>query len=234
MFNVFFKRASSHSLAVKQSKVAWAFAILILISTGALLTSSFIDNHSEDYSFVISQAQAAEVLPQSLKEPSATKKVPQIEPMNEDDASFSLKEVRQKKRLVEWITNYYRIPSHHSDLFVTTAYKEAFDLGLDPHLILAIIAIESRFNPDARGTGGANGLMQVVTRAHTHRFEAYGGVKMATDPVVNIKVGAKLLKDLIKQKGSVERGIRAYAGGNGGYNSKVMIQYRKMKSVAGS
>ncbi len=229
MFNKFFKGMMSRPLTARQSKMAWTSAVLVS-AIAVLVSVSTYD--IKDSASVIPQAQAAEALPQSIEAPSATEKTPQIDPMNEDDASFSLAEVRQKKRLIEWIASHYRIPSSNSDLFVTTAYKAAFDLGLDPHLILAIMAIESRFQPNARGAGGANGLMQVVTHIHTRRFEPYGGVKMAMDPVVNIKVGAKLLKDLIKQTGSVERGVRAYAGGNGGYNSKVMTQYRKIKSVA--
>ena len=231
MFNRFLKHLTARSRAVRQSKAAWALAVLV--SAAAALASVSINGSHKDSFSVIPQAQAAEALPQALKESPAAQ-APQIEPMNEDDASFSLAEVRQKKRLTEWIASHYRIPSKNSDLFVTTAYKAAFELGLDPHLILAIMAVESRFNPNARGAGGANGLMQVVTHIHTRRFQPYGGVKMAMDPVVNIKVGAKLLKDLIKQRGSVQGGVSAYAGGNGGYNSKVMVQYRKMKSVAGS
>ena len=231
MFNRFLKRVVARSQAVRQSKTTWTLAALV--SAAAALASVSINGLPKDSFSVIPQAQAAEALPQTIKKPAATK-MPQIEPMNEEDASFSLAEIRQKKRLTEWIANHYRIPAHNSDLFVTTAYKAAFELSLDPHLILAIMAVESRFQPNARGAGGANGLMQVVTHNHTRRFEPYGGVKMAMDPVVNIKVGAKLLKDLIKQRGSVQGGVSAYAGGNGGYNSKVMVQYRKMKSVAGS
>lgn len=230
MFNRFFKDITSRTQVVRRSKAAWAIAALV--SATAVLVSASTNDINQGSVSVIPQAQAAEALPQSIEAPAASAKKPQIDPMNEEDASFSLAEVRQKKRLIEWIANHYRIPSSNSDLFVTTAYKAAFDLGLDPHLILAIMAIESRFNPNARGAGGANGLMQVVTHIHTRRFQPYGGVKMAMDPVVNIKVGAQLLKDLIKMKGSVEGGVRAYAGGNGGYNSKVMVQYRKMKSVA--
>ncbi len=229
MFNRFFKDIKSRSLSTGKSKFVAMAAIAT--SLAALLVTQSVDLKKDSVS-IIPQAQAAEALPQTLKESRVENQVPQIEPMNDEDASFSLAEVRQKKRLTEWIAKHYRIPSSNSDLFVTTAYKAAFELGLDPHLILAIMAIESRFNPNARGAGGANGLMQVVTHIHTRRFQPYGGVKMAMDPVVNIRVGAQLLKDLIKMKGSVERGVKAYAGGNGGYNSKVMVQYRKMKSVA--
>ncbi len=229
VFNRFFKDIKSRSLSTGKSKFVAMAAIAT--SLAALLVTQSVDLKKDSVS-IIPQAQAAEALPQTLKESKVENQVPQIEPMNDEDASFSLAEVRQKKRLTEWIAKHYRIPSSHSDLFVTTAYKAAFELGLDPHLILAIMAIESRFNPNARGAGGANGLMQVVTHIHTRRFQPYGGVKMAMDPVVNIRVGAQLLKDLIKMKGSVERGVKAYAGGNGGYNSKVMVQYRKMKSVA--
>ena len=231
MFNRFFKDITSRTQTVRRSKVAWAIAALVS-ATAVLVSASTNNDINQGSVSVIPQAQAAEALPQSIEAPATSVSPTQIDPMNEEDASFSLAEVRQKKRLIEWIASHYRIPSSNSDLFVTTAYKAAFDLGLDPHLILAVMAVESRFKPNARGAGGANGLMQVVTHIHTRRFQPYGGVKMAMDPVVNIKVGAQLLKDLIKMKGSVVGGVRAYAGGNGGYNSKVMVQYRKMKSDA--
>ncbi len=231
MFNRFFNSILTCSATVLRPKSTWA-SITALFFAGTIISLMVGLTPFANIS-IISQPQAAEVPQNSIEQASRSlAEEVQIDPLNDEDASFSLVHVRQKQRLSEWIARQYRISNNHSDLFVTTAYKTAFDLGIDPHLILAIVALESRFNPNARGAGSATGLMQIVTRVHTRRFEPYGGVKMATDPVVNIKVGAMLLKDLIKQKGSVERAIRAYAGGNSNYNSRVMTQYRKMKSIA--
>ena len=233
VFNRFFNGIKTSSFsALMQSKVVWLCAVLALIS-GILMVAPVRHASKADTS-IISEAQATEASPQAVKE-AAENPVANIEPMTDADASFSIADVRQQKKLSAWIANNYRISSTSSDLYVSTAYKTAFDLGLDPHLILAIMAIESRYQPNARGAGSATGLMQVVTRVHAKRFAPYGGVQAATDPVVNIKIGATILKELIKQKGgSVERAVKAYAGGNGGYNSNVRAQYRKLKAVTGS
>ena len=232
LINRFFTRIKTRSYSdLMQSKAVWLFAVLALI--GIILMVAPIRSASRTDNSIIAEAQANEASPQAVKE-AAENPVANIEPMTEEDASFSLADVRQQKRLSQWIASNYRISNSNSDLYVSTAYKTAFELGLDPHLILAIMAIESRYDPNARGAGSATGLMQVVTRVHSKRFAPYGGVHRAANPVVNIKIGATILKELIKQKGgSVERAVKAYAGGNGGYNSKVMVHYRKLKAVSG-
>lgn len=148
-----------------------------------------------------------------------------------------LDELKQKQRVATWISKRYRIAGKASNLFVSTAYKTAFELGLDPHLILAVMAIESRFNPYAESSVGAQGLMQVMAKVHADKFEDHGGIQYALDPVVNIKVGSKILKDYVKQKGSIELALKSYVGAatmshDGGYGSKVLKEYRKLKAVA--
>lgn len=148
-----------------------------------------------------------------------------------------LDELKQKQRVASWISKRYRIAGKASNLFVTTAYKTAFDIGLDPHLILAVMAIESRFNPYAESSVGAQGLMQVMAKVHADKFEDHGGIQYALDPVVNIKVGARILKEYVKQKGTVELALKSYVGAaamshDGGYGAKVLAEYRKLKAVA--
>lgn len=123
-----------------------------------------------------------------------------------------LDELKQKQRVASWISKRYKIANKASNLFVTTAYKTAFDIGLDPHLILAVMAIESRFNPYAESSMGAQGLMQVMAKVHADKFEDHGGVQYALDPVVNIKVGSRILKEYVRQTGSVERALKTYVG----------------------
>lgn len=148
-----------------------------------------------------------------------------------------LDELKQKQRVVSWISKRYKIASKASDLFVTTAYKTAFDIGLDPHLILAVMAIESRFNPYAESPVGAQGLMQVMAKIHAEKFEDHGGIQYALDPVVNIKVGSRILKEYVRQTGSVERALKTYVGAaqmshDGGYGNKVISEYKMLKAVA--
>jgi soluble lytic murein transglycosylase-like protein len=79
--------------------------------------------------------------------------------------------------------------------------QESWSIGkkanLDPMLILAIIAIESSFNPFAQSTVGAQGLMQVMTQVHDEKYAAFGGRPAAFDPVTNLRVGAQVLSECI-------------------------------------
>ena len=83
---------------------------------------------------------------------------------------------------------------------------------LDPTLILAIMAVESSFNPFAQSHVGAQGLMQVMTRVHGDKYESAGGTLTAFDPVTNMRVGVKVLQECIARAGSLEGGLRYYVG----------------------
>ena len=69
--------------------------------------------------------------------------------------------------------------------------------NLDPTLILAVMAVESSFNPFAQSPVGAQGLMQVMTKVHDDKYEAFGGTHAAFDPVTNLRVGVQVLKECI-------------------------------------
>src|SRR5699024_8182316 len=108
---------------------------------------------------------------------------------------------------------------------------------LDPTLILAIMAIESSFNPFAQSSVGAQGLMQVMTRVHDDKYEAFGGTHAAFDPVSNLRVGVQVLKECIQRAGGVEAGLRYYVGAallsdDGGYAAKVLFEQSHLKRVA--
>jgi hypothetical protein len=60
-----------------------------------------------------------------------------------------------------------------------------------------VVAIESNFNPFAQSAVGAQGLMQVMTRVHNQKYEAFGGTLAAFDPVSNLRVGVQVLRECI-------------------------------------
>jgi soluble lytic murein transglycosylase-like protein len=118
---------------------------------------------------------------------------------------------------------------------------EAYSLGakakLDPTLILAIMAIESGFNPFAQSPVGAQGLMQVMTKIHSDKYEDFGGKLAAFDPITNLRVGVKVLQGCIAQAGSIEGGLKYYVGAanladDGGYANKVVAEYARLYQVA--
>ena len=130
----------------------------------------------------------------------------------------------------------YRVAAEPLSVLVA----EAFDLGkktkLDPTLILAIMAVESSFNPFAQSQVGAQGLMQVMTRVHGEKYESAGGTLTAFDPVTNMRVGVKVLQECIARAGSLEGGLRYYVGAanlteDGGYAGKVLAEHERLRQV---
>ena len=143
----------------------------------------------------------------------------------------------EQQRVTRWLSKRYRIAGTASTMLVGAAYESAESVKLDPLLILAVMAIESRFNPFAESSVGAQGLMHVMSRIHHEKFNHHGGVTAALNPVANIQVGARILKDLIRQAGSIQGGLKLYVGaGNmetdGGYAGKVMAEHARLQAVA--
>ena len=155
------------------------------------------------------------------------------QPVSPEDPTLQ----QQQERLARWISRRYRVASDATTLFVSTAYATAQEIKFDPLLVLAVIAIESRFNPLAESPVGAQGLMQVMSSVHQEKFEDHGGIKAALNPVANIKVGTQILYEYIQRGGSVEAGLKRYVGAanmktDQGYGAKVLQEYRRLKDVA--
>ena len=145
---------------------------------------------------------------------------------------------KQQAAVAYWLSKKYRVAPEPLSALVTEAYEIGARTKLDPTLILAIMAIESGFNPFAQSAVGAQGLMQVMTRVHTDKYDNFGGHFAAFDPVTNLRVGVKVLQECIARAGSVEGGLRYYVGAanlpdDGGYAAKVMAEHFRLRQVAG-
>ncbi|MCX8115301.1 MAG: lytic transglycosylase domain-containing protein [Burkholderiaceae bacterium] len=143
----------------------------------------------------------------------------------------------QQRHVTQYLARRYRVADDAVRVLVAAAYDTGRELGLDPLLILAVMAVESSINPLAQSPVGAQGLMQVMTRVHTDKFEPHGGEHAALDPITNIKVGSAILSDLIRRGGSVERGLQLYVGaGNlpddGGYAARVLNERGRIAVAA--
>lgn len=114
--------------------------------------------------------------------------------------------------LISYVSRRYRIAPDVIEQFVSAAHEAGRQVGLDPLLILAVMAVESRFNPVAESLVGAKGLMQVVPRHHLDKLLEHGGEEAVLDPMINIPVGARILKEYIRRTGSVEAGLQFYNG----------------------
>ena len=143
---------------------------------------------------------------------------------------------KQQAAVTQWLSRKYRVAPEPLSALVAEAFNIGAKVKLDPTLILAVMAIESRFNPYAQSPVGAQGLMQVLTRVHTDKYDNYGGHMAAFDPLINLRVGVKVLQDCIRQAGSIEGGLRLYVGAvttdGSGYINKVMSEHLRIQSVA--
>jgi soluble lytic murein transglycosylase-like protein len=135
------------------------------------------------------------------------------------------------ERVAGAVARRYRIAEDATRALVGTAYSEGRRIGLDPLLIVAVIAVESRFNPIARSEGGALGLMQVIPRYHSAQFDA-GGAASVLEPRTNIELGARVLKDYIRRGGTEVAGLQLYNGAAGdpsnGYANKVLVERQRL------
>lgn len=96
---------------------------------------------------------------------------------------------------------------------------ESSRLGMDPALILAVIHVESRFDPFASSSAGAMGLMQILpsTGAELAAREgvAWRGPQSLFDPALNVHLGIAYLKKLADRYGNTSVALAAYNWGPG-------------------
>ena len=142
----------------------------------------------------------------------------------------------QQASVTYWLSKKYGVAPEPLSVLVSHAFEIGHENKLDPTLILAIMAIESGFNPFAQSPVGAQGLMQVMTTVHQDKYENFGGQLAAFDPVTNLRVGVKVLQECIRRAGSVEGGLKFYVGaGNldndGGYAAKVLMEHARLLAV---
>ena len=144
---------------------------------------------------------------------------------------------KQQAAVTYWLSRKYSVAPEPLSALVAEAYETGAKTKLDPTLILAVMAVESGFNPFAQSNVGAQGLMQVMTKVHSEKYDNFGGSFAAFDPLTNLRVGVKVLQECIARAGSLEGGLKLYVGaGNmdedGGYAAKVLAEHDRLKQVA--
>ncbi len=107
---------------------------------------------------------------------------------------------------------------------------------LDPLLIIAVISIESRFNPFSQSPMGAVGLMQVIPRYHQDKVTKTAAAKPFLDPVTNVRIGAQVLQEAIRRQGGLIEGLQYYAGAADDdeqvYANKVLAEKLRLEQAA--
>ncbi len=144
---------------------------------------------------------------------------------------------KQQANLAYWLSKKYRVAPEPLSALVSEAYDVGPDNQIEPTLILAVMAVESGFNPFAQSAVGAQGLMQVMTKVHEQKYQGFGGALAAFDPVANVRVGVNVLKECINRAGNLEGGLKLYVGAGNmkddqGYAAKVLAENARLQQVA--
>ena len=137
--------------------------------------------------------------------------------------------------LIQYLSRRFLVASTVTGRMVAAAHRSADEVGLDPLLVLAVIAVESRFNPIAESGMGAKGLMQIIPRYHLDKLRAAGGEDAVFDPEANIQVGSRILQEYVYRYGTLEAGLQQYNGAardaNAYYARRVMAERERLEDV---
>lgn len=142
---------------------------------------------------------------------------------------------RRLRALTNHLARRYRVAAEPIEELVHAAFAAGRLTQLDPLLILAVIAVESRFNPIAESDYGARGLMQVVPRFHLEKLAGHGGEATLLEPHTNILVGTRILDEYIQRAGSLEAGLQLYNGAMDdparAYAQRVLAEQQRLAQV---
>ncbi len=144
--------------------------------------------------------------------------------------------IQNQRAVADFYEKKYSLDRQKIEEYVSNTILIAKEVNIDPVLLLAVISVESNFNPNTKSHAGAEGLMQVMTSVHREKYALFGGTQEAVKPEVNIRVGAYILKYLIATAGSLRNGLKFYVGAanaedDGGYADKVMAERNRLISL---
>lgn len=155
---------------------------------------------------------------------------------------YSLTEATPEMRaLRRYLARRYDTAEQQLTRWLKTVETEARRYGIDPLLVVAIIAVESGFDPAQQSSQGAIGLMQVIPKWHLDKIDARVDGDPEPDhlfdPKINIAVGVEVLAEGLARYRQLERALQYYNGSLNDrerrYSKKVLSVYRQLQRIAG-
>jgi soluble lytic murein transglycosylase-like protein len=166
-----------------------------------------------------SAASGALFLWLEIRQSESQEPTPQGNAANRSTAKDPKTLTTEQLLVTRWLSRKYRVSPEPLGAMVSEAWALGARSQLPPSLILAIMAVQSRFNPFASGNPGQVGLMQIEMQAHTDSLAQFGGNLSAFDPLTNLRVGVRHLQGLIQQTDTLEDALALY-GLSSGFNDE--------------
>lgn len=139
------------------------------------------------------------------------------------------------KAALDHVSQRYRVSPEALQPVFEAAQVVAPKRQLDPLLIIAVISVESRFNPFSQSPMGAQGLMQIIPRYHQDKVPEAAPPKPFLDPVTNITIGAQILQEAIRRQGGLMEGLQYYGGvlddDDKTYANKVLVEKIRLEQL---
>lgn len=136
---------------------------------------------------------------------------------------------------LDYVAKRYRVSADALRPIFEVVQTVASQHQLDPLLLVAVISIESRFNPFSESARGAQGLMQIIPRYHQDKLPGDSPEQPFLDPVSNVRIGALILHQAIRRQGSLLEGLQYYGGAAADderlYAKKVIAEKYRMEQA---
>ena len=229
---LFETQRQSRSAPIRLPARSFRLAIAVVLASLSAISLALVGNPRKP--------ATGESIPSQVAIASPAFESTAFEPGAADDETPAPKPVRLRgpddrdiEALTSAVSKRYRVSEEAIRDVVRSSFEEARRNRLDPLLVIAIIAIESRFNPFAQSTMGAQGLMQVMPQYHADKYDAED--ESMLDPKINIRVGARVLREYIARAGNESAGLRLYSGNSDendtGYATKVATEKQRLQTM---
>lgn len=143
----------------------------------------------------------------------------------------------EQSRVTRWLGRQYRVGRQPMRALVAEAYALGEQWHMDPLVLLATAAVQSRFNPLADNGSGAVGVMLTPPLGGDAQWLPYGGNNARFDAVANFRVGALLLRDAWAVNPDLEAGLLRYTArmrdDPAAVTQRIMTLHQRLQRVAG-
>ncbi|NIP39163.1 MAG: lytic transglycosylase domain-containing protein [Candidatus Dadabacteria bacterium] len=141
-----------------------------------------------------------------------------------DDSSYDVSYKVASNEILKNIRRYSsNLEPEEAHMLADLINKECKRYNLNPYLVLAIIKVESSFNPMAVSSKGAVGLMQVMPETAVYLASKKGMTiddeSLIADPLINVQLGIYYFHNLLKRYNKLESALFAYNYGPGKFET---------------